>query len=125
MTEAEYLDVILAYTEAFNTVFNFWLTITFSCLVAFYFIASKLDRKLSRGLIALYTVASAIFTLRYLVLTLGTGRFNQRMIAEGYEGIYAAFPGQQLISIGGTLALMIVGTVLAVGYSIWLDKSTK
>jgi len=125
MTESEYLNVILAYTEAFNTVFNIWLTVTFSYLVAFYFIVARLDNKLRKVLISLYTAASVIFTIRYIILVVGTGRFSQRMVEAGYESIYQAFPGQQLLSLGGTFLLMIVGTIVAVVYSISHSRGSK
>jgi hypothetical protein len=123
MTEAEYLDVILAYSETYNAVFNFWLTITFSFLVAFYFMSGSLSSKLRMLLVGLYAIASSIFIVRYFSLVTATGRIIERMEEAGFEGVYEVFSGINFLVLTATLFLMVVGSLIAVIYSISSSRS--
>ena len=125
MTEAESLGVIFTLVETYNAIFNFWLTITFSFLVAFYFISGKLSNKLRAILICLYSAAAAIFAVRYFSIVASTGVMITRMNEAGYEYIPITFTGERLIIFGGTFLLILVGSVVAVAFSISYSRSTK
>ena len=125
MTEAEYIAVTVALTNTFNTVFNFWLTITFAFLVAVYFISEKSYQKLRAVLIGLYAAASFIFIVRYASVVISAGKIVDRMNQAGYLGVEEAFAGQNNLTLGGTFILMIIGSVVSVAYSVSISREAK
>ncbi len=91
MTEADYIDVMLTLAESYNAVFNFWLTITFSFLVATYLVSGKLSAELHKVLAGLYSVASAIFIIRFASLVSVAAGIRERIHDAGFIGIPEPF----------------------------------
>lgn len=116
MTEAELIEALMSITEAFNTVFEFWLSITFAFVMAIHFTSTNLSSRLYKYLFIMYTSASIIFVFRAAGLSFSGVRLGNRMAEAGYESI-SSFPFQSQIIAVSIFLLMIIGTVTALVFS--------
>ena len=121
MTEAELLELLLNLTEGFNTVLEFWISITFAFVLAIHFSSGRMSLRLHKYLFILYTTASIIFTGRAIGLAAnGLGVVN-RISDAGYEGL-SGIPNQPLLIVVATILLMVIGTIATLIFTRTLNR---
>lgn len=117
MTEAELLEVSMNLSDAMNSQFEFWLTITFAFIMAIHFTGNTISTGRKRLLLGLYSVTSLFITLRFIALASNGGSLIARMQESGYEGLGSIIPNQGAFTILPLIGIMIVGTIAALYYS--------
>ena len=117
MTEAELIQVVMELSEAMNSQFEFWLTITFGFVMAIHFTKDKLSIGTRRFLVGLYSTTSFFIVIRFLALISNAGFILQRIQDSGFQGIGSAIPYQGAITLLSLVVIMLVGTIAAIYYS--------
>lgn len=116
MSEFELNILVIEYSAAIDSQFNFWMAATFAIVVASHTAGDKLNRAGRLVLVLLYLLACAVFFLRYLAAADQVTYAIQELLAAGGQS-----PSPELGSITrlGRQTLLIVGTLFAVIVVVW------
>ena len=114
MTEAELINLFIESSQALDSNFEFWLTVSFALLVASYLVTEEIPKSVFLVTISLYAAATALFMVRGMTMgrTLSSIRDQLESMGtttsiitagENYfvAGLYF------IIMLGGTAATMI------------------
>jgi hypothetical protein len=116
MSEFELNTLLIEYSAAIDSQFNFWMAATFAIVVASHTAGDKLNRTGRLGLVLLYLLACSVFYLRYLGAADQVTYAIEQLLEMGQQS-----PSSEL-GIATRLirqTLLIVGTIFAVVVVVW------
>lgn len=116
MSEFELNTLLVEYSAAIDSQFNFWMAATFSIVVASHTAGDKLNRTGRLVLVMLYLLACSVFYLRYLGAAGQVSYAIEQLLEFGQQS-----PSSEL-GIATSLvrqALLIIGTIFAVIVVVW------
>jgi hypothetical protein len=114
MSEFELNTLLIEYSAAIDSQFNFWMAATFAIVIASHTTGDKLNRPGRLGLVLLYLLACSVFYLRYLGAVDQVTYAIEQLLELGRQspspelGIATRLVRQMLLAIGTIFAVVVV-----------------
>jgi hypothetical protein len=114
MSEFELNTLLIEYSAAIDSQFNFWMAATFAIVVATHTAGDKLNRTGRLGLVLLYLLACAVFYFRYLGAADQVTYAIEQLLELGRQspspelGFATRLVRQVLLTIGTIFAVVVV-----------------
>ncbi len=119
MTAIDYYELHISLIEIYNSVFEFWLSITFAFILTIHFSSDKLEKNIYYLLIAIYAIASTLFVLRYANLLASALFLLRNTVEAGFElAPYVVDNNYGIFLAYATAGLMVVATILALIFAL-------
>ena len=119
MTAIDYYELHISLIEIYNSVFQFWLSITFAFILTIHFSSDKLEKNIYYLLIAIYAIASTLFVLRYTNLLASGLLLLRNTVEAGFElAPYVVDNNYGIFLAYATAGLMVVATILALIFAL-------
>ena len=119
MTAIDYYELHISLIEIYNSVFEFWLSITFAFILTIHFSSDKLEKNIYYLLIAIYAIASTLFVLRYTNLLASALLLLRNTVEAGFElAPYVVDNNYGIFLAYATAGLMVVATILALIFAL-------
>ncbi len=119
MTAIDYYELHISLIEIYNSVFQFWLSITFAFILTIHFSSDKLEKNIYYLLIAIYAIASTLFVLRYTNLLASALLLLRNTVEAGFElAPYVVDNNYGIFLAYATAGLMVVATILALIFAL-------
>ncbi len=114
MEAADYYEMVIGMTEMYNSLFEFWLTITFAYLITVHFTFDDIDRRLRKLVLLIYGIAAFLFIARWVLAVQGVYRIGEEIRAAGYPPPPFSPDMWLTVTVYSTVfGLMLVGTILS------------
>jgi len=119
MTAIDYYELHISLIEIYNSVFEFWLSITFAFILTIHFSSDKLEKNIYYLLIAIYAIASTLFIFRYTNLLASALLLLRNTVEAGFElAPYVVDNNYGIFLAYATAGLMVVATILALIFAL-------
>lgn len=119
MTAIDYYELHISLIEIYNSVFEFWLSITFAFILTIHFSSDKLEKNIYYLLIAIYAIASTLFIFRYTNLLASGLLLLRNTVEAGFElAPYIVDNNYGIFLAYATAGLMVVATILALIFAL-------
>ncbi len=119
MTAIDYYELHISLIEIYNSVFEFWLSITFAFILTIHFSSDKLEKNIYYLLIAIYAIASTLFIFRYTNLLASGLLLLRNTVEAGFElAPYVVDNNYGIFLAYATAGLMVVATILALIFAL-------
>ena len=115
MTEYELNELYLMSTDAYGSVLEFWVSISFAVVVASFFTSSKLNTSIIRLMAFLYILSSMFLASLYITTSIRTYHYYREMAAAGFATWHLDHP-VNFVTLGLVLLLFLGGTIGTVYY---------
>ena len=92
MTEYELNALLLATTEKFGGVLEFWVSISFAVVIASFFASTQLNQKVVRLMTFLYILSSMFLASLYIGSAVRSNHYYQEMVSAGFDVSHFATP---------------------------------
>ena len=118
MTEAELINLFIESSQALDSNFEFWLTVSFALLVASYLVTEEIPRSVFLVTISLYAAATALFMVRGMTMgrTLTSIRDHLESMGTTTSIITA---GENYLVAGLYFIIMLGGTASTMIFVYW------
>ena len=124
MNEADLLNLFIESSQALDSNFEFWLTVSFALLVASYLVTEEVPFPVFLTTTFLYIVSTALFIVRGM--TMG------RMLTSIRDQLFAMNSESALISAGENMlvallyfVVMITGTAATIAFVYWRFRKLR
>lgn len=124
MNEADLISLLIASSQALDSNFEFWLTVSFALLVASYLVTEKIPYPVLLTTVFLYLVSTILFMVRGM--TMG------RMLTSIRDQLDAMNSETALISANENLfvaalyfVIMITGSVTTITFVYWRFRKVR
>ena len=124
MNPTDYYELQLTVIQLANANFEIWLGASFGVIVAFHFAGDTIRIGILRISMFLYVSTSLLFVFRFCNATLVFVNFNKALVVAGHA-TFPATPGAVPLVVGGSVGLMLIGTVATVLYAANCYKRGK
>jgi hypothetical protein len=115
MTEYELNTLLLATTEGYGGVLEFWVSISFAVVVASFFTSKQLNRNVIGLMTFLYMLSSLFLASLYIATALKSSHYYQIMSSAGFDVSHFDHP-VNFITLSLIFLLFIGGTFGTVFY---------
>jgi len=118
MTEAELIGLFLESSQALDSNFEFWLTVSFALLVASYLVTEKIPWSVFTVTISLYAAATALFMIRGMTMGRTLTSIRDQLESMGTTtSVIAA--GENYLVAGLYFVIMLGGTASTIVFVYW------
>lgn len=124
LNEADLLNLFIESSQALDSNFEFWLTVSFALLVASYLVTEEVPYPVFFTTTFLYIVSTVLFIVRGM--TMG------RMLTSIRDQLVAMNSGSALISAGENMfvallyfVVMITGTAATIAFVYWRFRKLR
>jgi hypothetical protein len=115
MTEYELNTLLLATTEGYSSVLEFWVSVSFAVVVASFFTSKQLNRKVIGLMTFLYILSSLFLASLYIATAVKSNHYYQKMFSAGFDVSHFDHP-VNFITISLIFLLFVGGTFGTVYY---------
>ena len=105
MTQYEAIDLIISAGANFDSIFGYWISVSFAVIVATFIVRDQFNIGLTLAVSAMYLVASAMFALRFVTLAslLVDARSHPAIPEEFLQSLETQTPFRGVTFIAGFL----------------------
>ena len=121
MTEAEMVGLFIESTQALDSNFQFWLSITFATLVAAYLASERIPITLKIVAVVLYALVSTLFFARHLTMANTLFSLSEQIIALDSE-TYVVSTGENAFIGLLYLITFVVGSLSTISYVLFVSR---
>ena len=118
MTEAELINLFIESSQALDSNFEFWLTVSFALLVASYLVTEEIPKSVFLVTISLYAAATALFMVRGMTMGRTLSSIRDQLESMGTTtSIITA--GENYLVAGLYFIIMLGGTASTMIFVYW------
>jgi hypothetical protein len=118
LSEAELISLFLETSQALDSNFEFWLTVSFALLVASYLVRERLPYSVFMLTTFLYIVSTLLFTFRGMTTGRTLTSIRDQLDAINTETVLIS-ANENLVVAGLYFVIMIIGTVATIAFVYW------
>ncbi len=116
---ADYYELVIGMTEMYNSLFEFWLTVTFAYLITVHLTFEDIDKRLRKLILLIYGAAAFLFIIRWTLAIQGVYKLSEAIESAGYPPPpFSPEPWHAIAVYSAVFALMSVGTIMSLYFGV-------
>ena len=124
MNEADLLNLFIESSQALDSNFEFWLTVSFALLVASYLVTEKIPYPVFLMTVFLYVVSSILFMVRGMTMGRMLTSIRDQLVAMNSETTLIS-AAENLFVAALYFVIMIAGTAATIAFVYWRFKDLR
>jgi hypothetical protein len=124
LNEADLLNLFIESSQALDSNFEFWLTVSFALLVASYLVTEKIPYPVFLMTVFLYVVSSILFMVRGMTMGRMLTSIRDQLVAMNSETTLIS-AAENLFVAALYFVVMITGTAATIAFVYWRFKDLR
>jgi hypothetical protein len=124
LNEAELLNLFIESSQALDSNFEFWLTVSFALLVASYLVTEEVPFPVFLTTTFLYIVSTALFIVRGMTMGRMLTSIRDQLVAINTESALISAGENMLVALL-YFVVMITGTAATIAFVYWRFRKLR